>query len=435
MKKTLLFLMLQLAFITIAKAQTYPIEIHANNRVASLQMPVSEYNSWKVDDGFGTRAVREALFKDIYSKFNDDFDFIFLVLNEEKKPDNLPFGRLIKVSNDIEGLGMNKYNNGSRYGSSGKLKSVMQLTQINFLRNGPSLHELMHNWGNFGIETHAVQSAGTNLTSTRYIPHWGFTGGNTKGQLGGFKQSTLVDKGNGAYSVESFGQNANGGNSVPFNELELYLMGMIPASEVTNFDVFTNITSVAVNNGVFDFEASNRTTFTPALLESEMGKRVPSSTTSQKEFKLLVIALTDEPLTTAQWNLLDDHAEKFGRKGSDGTSSYNFWEATNGKGSMEIANLQNSVKVLSVEDTVLNNAITIYPNPVKDKFLVDVTDKTIEVAQISLYDAIGKEVADFSMMATQEAIEINVAKYNAGLYFLKVKSKEGGTSVKKLFIE
>ena len=71
-----------------------------------------------------------------------------------------------------------------------------------------------------------------NITSYPYWGHWGFTGGSTKGQLGGFEQSTLVELEDSSYSVAPFGPFANGGNGVPYNELELYLMGMAPLSSV-----------------------------------------------------------------------------------------------------------------------------------------------------------------------------------------------------------
>ena len=94
---------------------------------------------------------------------------------------------------------------------SSDLRAVSKTLKSNYLTQGPALHELMHNWGNYALQT-------TNNA------HWGFTGGSGWGQLGGFKQSTLIENGNNSYTVNSFGEVANGGNSVKYNELELYLM-------------------------------------------------------------------------------------------------------------------------------------------------------------------------------------------------------------------
>lgn len=245
---------------------------------------------------------------------------------------------LIGVSNNVQGIGRNSYDYTSDYGSSGKLKAVMQLTGLEYLKYGPALHELAHQWANYALPTHSVDGVGSNLTSYPYWGHWGFTGGSTKGQLGGFKQSTLIDNGNNSYTVEEFGPFANGGNGIPYNELELYLMGMIPISSVSNFDMFTDITSLAVNTSTFDFTANTRTTYTPQSLEELLGQRDPSIDNSQKDFKLLVVVITDSPLSDDEWNKVDATAEWFSIKGDDGTSLYNFWEATNGVGSITVEN-------------------------------------------------------------------------------------------------
>ena len=115
-------------------------------------------------------------------------------------------------------------------------------------------------------------------------------------------------------------------------------MGMIPISSVSNFDMFTDITSFAISETAYDFTASTRTTYTPESLEGQLGARVPSSGNSQKDFKLLIVVLTDNPLIDEEWNRVDATAEWFSKKGDDGTSLYNFWEATNGVGSITIEN-------------------------------------------------------------------------------------------------
>ena len=317
----------------------HEFELHSNNRVSSLLMTNSEYSSWINNDDFSNDEKRHSLVQDIYKKFPDKYDFIFLVLNEPDLPQSIPYyGKLVGVSNAVEGIGKNIYDNSRYYGSSGKLKSVMHLPGLEFIRYGPSLHEIAHNWANSALETHNVNSTGTNLTSFPYWGHWGFTGGSSKGQLGGFKQSSLIEHGGNLYTVEPFGAFANGANRVPYNELELYLMGMLPLSSVSTLDMFSDITSLTVSQTAYDFTASTRTTYTPESLEELLGKRVPNHNNSQKNFKLLIVVLTDNPLTEEEWNRVDATAEWFSRKGDDGTNSYNFWEATSGVGSITIEN-------------------------------------------------------------------------------------------------
>ena len=172
-------------------------------KVSSLLMSSVEYSNWKSEDHFSDGTYREALIKDIYKQFSDKYDFIMLVLNEEEIPEGINYyGKNIGVSNNVSGIGGGIYDYTSNYGSSGKLKSVMQLSSLGFLQNGPALHELLHNWANYALPTENVNETGSNLVSFSYYGHWGFTGGSTRGQLGGFKQSTLEDLGNNQYAVE-----------------------------------------------------------------------------------------------------------------------------------------------------------------------------------------------------------------------------------------
>ena len=317
----------------------YEFELHSNNRVSSLLMSANEYSEWVSNDGFSDSGLRTDLVQDIYQRFDDDYDFIIFLLNEPSIPENLSYyGRLIGVSNSIEGIGLNSYNFSSEYGSSGKLKALIQMTGLEYLKYGPALHELAHQWANFALPTHSVSSTGTNLTSFLFGSHWGFTGGNTKGQLGGFEQSSLVDNGQNSYSVGEFGTFANGGNGVPYNDLELYLMGMLPISEVGDFDMFTNITALDIVSSTFSFSAEDRTTFTPESLEELLGQREPSFEDSQKDFKVLAIVLTDNPLSEEEWTKVDATVEWFSNPGDDGTYLYNFWEATRGIGTVTIQN-------------------------------------------------------------------------------------------------
>jgi len=309
----------------------------SQSKASSLLMTSSEYSQWINDDQFRDGFFRNNLFKDIYKRFTDKYDFIFLVLNEENIPQNINYyGMLIDVSNNVSGIGLSQYDYSSDYGSSGKLKAVMQLTGLSFLQNGPALHELMHNWGNYSLPSENVDDAGSNLNSYSYYGHWGFTGGSTLGQLGGFKQSTLQDLGSNQYSVSAFGPFANGGNSIPFNEFELYLMGMIPLSSVNAFDLFNKITSLEITDAKYTFSANSRITYTQDILENLLGPRLPSYTASQKEFNLLVIVITDSPLNDEQWNTINTVAEWFSFEGPDDSYLYNFWEATNGIGSIVI---------------------------------------------------------------------------------------------------
>lgn len=346
-----------LLFPEAAAAQTHPISIHPNQRVASLLMSPAEYADWKANDGFSDGAKCPALVQELYRTFRDDFDFIFLILDEPVIPAGLPYyGKLIPIANATIGLGLGAFDRTKDYGSAGRLKSVMALAELDDLAYGPSLHELMHTWGNYGIQAGAYGPDG-NAGGTAYAdyrPHWGFTGGNVPGQLGGFKQSTLKENVGGnpkRYQADAFGPYANGGNSKPYSQMELYLAGFLPAGQVTPFDVFRDIT--AFNDSSFTWEADTRIRYDSARILSELGPRSPGYATAQKDFRLLIVVLSDKPLSDSAWSAIDRDAERFCRPRDDGTGECNFWEATGGRATLGTGQLSAS----------LLNPISIRPKP------------------------------------------------------------------------
>ena len=329
------------------------IVIHENNRVASLLMSSAEYEQWKEQRG---SMLTELTKNTIYKRFSDDFDFITLILNETANPQTGINGAFTPIQNQVQNIGLQQYNNSLSYGSDDTLKGIVHLPIITDLQNGPSLHELMHTWGNYLIE-------GTEWNNGFATPtHWGVTGGSTRGQLGGFKQGSLRTDGTGGFNIngslipeaqylaEDFSPVASGGNSSPYNEMELYLMGLISLDDVEPFDVFTGISGVTrypppPPPAVLTFNARTKVQYTPAKIRTDFGERMPLPATSQKAFKMLMIILTDRPLTDAQWTMLDRQAELFEMNGDDGDNrNYNFWEATAGLATIELGNLRNSIR-------------------------------------------------------------------------------------------
>ncbi len=327
-------------------------KIHKTNNVASYKMTEDSYKKWKDNYEFGNnQQALQSITKEVYKEFKDDFDFIFLVLNEKEMPNGFDtYGELKSVSNNVKNIGMSIYNDSKEYGSKGKLKSVMQLSALSYLKTGPALHEIMHTWGNFLIPSKSVYTNGKGKAEVyNNIPHWGFVGGSSLGQLGGFEQNTLKQNTDGSYIVKSFGMNANGGNGIIYNDLELYLMGMIDISEIKPFDVFTSIDENTYkydrNKNTTTFRG-NKNTYTYKTILEKFGNRNPSYQNSQKEFKALVLVLTDRDLTEAEWKTISTDTEDFSKPWKKGNSSNfykNFQEATRGRGTFITDNLKKSL--------------------------------------------------------------------------------------------
>ena len=69
----------------------HEFELHSNNRVSSLLMSTNEYDEWVNNDGFSNTSLRTNLVQDIYQRFDDNYDFILLLLNEPSIPENLSY--------------------------------------------------------------------------------------------------------------------------------------------------------------------------------------------------------------------------------------------------------------------------------------------------------------------------------------------------------
>lgn len=420
-------------------AQNHPITIHPNGRVASLQMTPAEFKRWNDSDDYNNTNVRVPLVQDIYRKFKDDFDFIFLVYNNATRPSNLTYaGQLIGVSNAISGTGAGIYSQASEYGSSGKLKSLMALTQNTDMLYGPSLHELMHNWANFTLNTSCFDPFGPGSGSFDFKPHWGVSG--CGGQLGGFDQSTLQTNVGGnpkQYSAgvngrAGFGQFANGGNGLPFSNYELYLMGLIPADSIIPFDVFRDITACNANTGVFT--ANTRITYDKTKIIGEFGERTPTPVSSPKNFKLLVLVLTPTPLNETEWTMYDNQVEQFARPSSDGTSLYNFWEATGGRATLSVGNLQGSVGIDETENATLAN-IAVYPNPVTDNVSLTFESKGSMVVQLDITDKMGRILHSQQMEVHNglNTLSPSLPIMSNGIYFIRIHNANV-TAVKRMVI-
>ena len=74
---------------------------------------------------------------------------------------------------------------------------------------------------------------------------------------------------------------------------------------------------------------------------AEVGPRVPGPEASQREFRAAVILLTDanHPATPSQLEELSQAVSAFSMNGDDGSSRYNYFEATGGRATIALGEL------------------------------------------------------------------------------------------------
>ena len=289
----------------------------------------------EVEEDIRTRDVLNALpeyASDLYHWFEDEFDYLLFHSNLSQMPNGFPyFGTYYGVMNETEGTGRRIYFNNS-FGSGGRLRGAIHFPSYRFLRSGPALHELLHAWANFVVPT-AVGG------------HWGFSSAN--GQLGGFDIAEFMELGDDRYTAGSFGTFANGGNSLPYSPIELYLAGLALPSEVPDLWfaqdgkwLIENDSLVRTGKGYPIFTASDVRTHTIEDIISEGGERNPPMVerTHQRAAVILLINKDESPTSDALQTLSED-ANWLAMQGDDGTRLYNYYEATGGRATLSLGDL------------------------------------------------------------------------------------------------
>lgn len=87
--------------------------------------------------------------------------------------------------------------------------------------------------------------------------------------------------------------------------------------------------------------------------------------------------------------------------------------------------------VLNLNDNVMNNSVSVYPNPAHDKF--EVVLKNAEDAKVTITDMLGRTF-ELPNTIANDKITFNSSSLKAGVYLVKV-TKGNDTSTKKLIID
>ena len=135
----------------------------------------------------------QTLLEGVYDEFEDDFDWIFVVNNNASAKEFIPnyVGVYQGVRNKISGIG-GDYDLLVRkegIGSEERLNGIIHFGWRSAF-SGPTLHELMHTWGNRSLGSETFEFLGNDRVESKpSFGHWGIS--NVGGQLGGFASSTL----------------------------------------------------------------------------------------------------------------------------------------------------------------------------------------------------------------------------------------------------
>ncbi len=217
------------------------------------------------------------------------------------------------------------FDNSATYGSAGELNGIMKF----YYTHGGSAslvnHEMMHQWG-------------TNIDPALHLTipgnHWNIHETPSSGFGSGYQRTTIDDVGNDCYHAYNVGYTST------YSELEQYLMGLIPITDVT-FPIEAIQNPVWTNSGNCTWTSTDGLiNVTEADFLAAMGPRDPQWNVEQHDFESAMIVLsrgllTPKEMSYFQWQMQQNEM-LIGDpdRVTSGWSTYNFNEATDGNATL-----------------------------------------------------------------------------------------------------
>ena len=262
----------------------------------------------------------------LYEIYEDAFDFLFVFTNTALNRGGY-CGTYRSVNNAATGTGRRMRNLARFLGSPNKLLGVVEIYGDFCVHPSTMLHEIMHQWGNSA------------LPSSTNDFHWGFSSAN--GMLGGFDRRELRDLGDGRYSAGNF--SPVDAMDKPYGAIELYMAGLLPASEVPDIWVASDGQWTGeFEQGGFVFAASEVEDWSVERIIEEHGPRTPTVADSQKAFRGIAVLVADQeqPPDQAKMAELSALLDWFSRPQDDPDDpQVNFYEATGGRATFSFGEL------------------------------------------------------------------------------------------------
>ncbi len=290
-------------FIGVVDENVSDIADKIRNQGNMLRISPHVVNIWSPNrtPGVPSDAEIRSITHQFYQVFPDQYDFLNLVFALPSSNNNRFH---FNVKNEIDGIGLSKFNNTSVYGSNGRLQGINVFpidTSFDMAATG-AVHETGHQWINY-LTLPILQSG---------RPHWpisslargimGFSIPPT-GEGGQFPYN-LIPLPNGDYRL------AQTPALDEFTDLDLYLIGLLPADQVGTHIVFQNQnqTQQLCDGCIL---AGPVTSVSIGDIVAAQGPRRPDAATSQKVFRVATIIVTKErPLNDVELALFDYFAAR-----------------------------------------------------------------------------------------------------------------------------
>jgi hypothetical protein len=262
--------------------------------------------------------------------YREEYDFLYF-FTDHPLPDAMAVAEFEHVNYQAEPGGTLEFDvHASEYRSDGRLIGVIGAQY----RPGiypPIAHETVHNWANY-LDDRFGLGVGA---GAQFGPHWGFAGVN--GLLGGYDPETLrcadpagekppackpESNGSTRYTVKNFFPQDNSSLS-SYAPLELYLMGLLPKSEVPpSIQVLKEASFVEgsfdASSDTIQVEAKARQEVAFADVLARHGER-PLLTEEERHFRAAFVVISKEPASDALLGEVGRWAAIFGAREADPT--------------------------------------------------------------------------------------------------------------------
>jgi len=366
--------------------------------------------------------------KKLYSVLPDNFDFIIVMpAHTIFKPDiygeNTPY--FVRAKNDIQNIGIDLFDDTADFGSDGRLKGM-----------------IYHSWGYGSILDHEIGHSwcadiGESLTLCRcensYGNHW-----NPLSDIGGQMNAFLFhpdvtghlkNNGDGTWRIERDPSN----NSL-YSELDLYVMGLIPSSEVQPVNILVNPDLTDHLNVV----PESVITYTiQDIMDAEGGERIPSYADSQKEFNVAFVVVKNKAFTSEEYAYYSLLSQYFASTEQGELSLTTFYHATGGRGTLNPDLGVDTVvesKDTKVSGYLLNQN---YPNPFNHSTNITFTIPRPGHVTLNVYDLTGRKLSTL-VNGYQDVgyhqVNWNAADVASGIYLVKIKTDQF-TQTRKLILQ
>ena len=262
-----------------------------------------------------------ALINRYYDFFIDDRDFIFYAapFNTSTAPGAAIHGH---ISNNIQGIGLSSFDYSDSYGSSGRLKGAIGLFWGTAYGNSFN-HEILHQWAAY---------LDPSLDLAKIDAHWDCiqAGRSGFGRLYG-SYDYIEHVSDNTYRAWLDPANEYYG----FNNLELYLMGLIGIEDVNSPIVTLQnpVLQEIQNEGdikYFIYTADGMRNVSTDEIISVEGPRIPDDVNSQKHFRSAIIVVYDRLLTDIELTYYDYAMREYEKATSEAHYGFTFQYSTRG---------------------------------------------------------------------------------------------------------